>query len=111
MVGEIASKSKKKNVYIVSTCDEKERPSICAKKVIGAISVFIKRYIDNEFDQNRSVKIIVESFDIDGDPAGYIEFDVYPNRFETDNYKLSRLLEEAVKRATSVMKSTHIMFI
>jgi mevalonate kinase len=110
-VGEIASKSKKKNVYIVSVCDNKERPSICAKKVIGAISLFIKRYIDNEFDQNRSVKITIESFDIDDEPSGYIEFDVYPNRIETDNYRLSRLLEEAVKRATHVIKSTHIMFI
>jgi hypothetical protein len=63
----------------------------------------------HEFEENRSAKITIESFDIDGDPAGYIEFNVYANRFETDNYKLSRLLEEVVKRATSDMKGTHIV--
>jgi len=107
-VGEIVSKSKKKNVYIVSACDNKERPSVCARKVISAISMFIERYLDHEFEENRSVKITIKSFDIDGDPAGYIEFNVYANRFETDNYKLSRLLEEAAKRAASDMKSTYI---
>jgi mevalonate kinase len=105
----MAARTKKKNIYVVSTCKDGERPSICARKAISAISMFIERYLDHEFEENRSVKITIESFDIDGDPAGYIEFNVYPNRFETDNYKLSRLLEEAVKHAKSDMKGTHIV--
>jgi len=110
LVGEIASKSKKKSVYIVSACDDKEKPSVCMERVIDATSAFIERYVRHEFDQNRSVKITIESFDIDGDPAGYVEFSVHANRFETDNYKLGRMLKEAAKHATSDMKSTHIAF-
>jgi mevalonate kinase len=105
----MAARTKKKNVYVVSVCSDGERPSICARKAISAISMFVERYLDHEFEENRSVKITIESFDIDDDPSGYIEFNVYPNRFETDNYKLSRLLEEAVKRAASDMKGTHIV--
>ncbi|MEM2302292.1 MAG: hypothetical protein QXR14_08785 [Sulfolobales archaeon] len=104
-----ARTKKKKNVYVVSVCGDGERPSICAWKAISAISMFIERYLNHEFEENRSVKITIESFDIDGDPAGYIEFNAYANRFETDNYKLGRLLEEAAKRATSDMKGTHIV--
>jgi hypothetical protein len=70
--------------------------------------MFIERYINHEFERNRNVKITIESFDIDGVYAKYIEFNAYANRFETDNYKLSRLLEEAAKRATSNIKSTYI---
>jgi mevalonate kinase len=103
------TRSKRKNVYVVSVCGDGERPSMCARKAISAISMFVERYLDHEFEENRSVKITIESFDIDGDPAGYIEFNVYANRFETDNYKLSRLLEEAAKRAASDTKSTHIV--
>jgi hypothetical protein len=102
------NKTRNKNVYVVSVCGDGERPSICARKAISAISMFIERYLDHEFEENRSVKITIESFDIDDDPSGYIEFNVYANRFETDNYKLGRLLEEAAKRATSNIKSTYI---
>jgi len=107
----MAARTKKKNIYVVSTCKDGERPSICARKAISAISMFVERYLDHEFEENRSVKITIESFDIDGDPAGYIEFNVYPNRFETDNYKLSRLLEEVVKRAASDIENTYIAVI
>jgi hypothetical protein len=106
-----ARTKKKKNVYVVSVCENGERPSICVRKVISAISMFIERYINHEFEHNRSVKITIESFDADGIYAKYIEFDAYANRFETDNYKLSRLLEDAAKRATSNIKSTYIAII
>jgi mevalonate kinase len=79
------------------------------RKVIGAISMFIERYINHEFEHNRSIKITIESFDIDGVYAKYIEFNAYANRFETDNYKLSRLLEKVVKRATSDIENTYIV--
>jgi mevalonate kinase len=107
----MAARTKKKNIYVVSVCRDGERPSTCARKAISAVSMFIERYLDHEFEENRSVKITIESFDIDGDPAGYIEFNVYPNRFETDNYKLSRLLEEVVKRAASDIENTYIAVI
>jgi hypothetical protein len=111
MASKTRNKTKNKNVYVVSVCSDGERPSICARKAISAISMFIERYLDHEFEENRSVKITIESFDIDGDPAGYIEFNVYANRFETDNYKLGRLLEEVVRRTTSDIENTYIAVI
>ena len=83
---------------------------MCMEKVISATSAFIERYVRHEFDQNRSVKITIESFDIDDDPAGYVEFSVYANRFETDNFKLSRALEDAILHA-AVRRSTYIAVI
>jgi mevalonate kinase len=111
MASKTRNKTRNKNVYVISTCEDSERPSICARKAISAISMFVERYINHEFEHNRSVKITIESFDVDGVYAKYIEFNAYANRFETDNYKLSRLLEEAVKRATSNIKSTYIAII
>jgi hypothetical protein len=105
------ARTKKKNMYVVSACENgKEKLSVCMERVIDATSTFIKRYVRHEFEENRSVKITIESYDVDGYSTGYIEFSIHGNRFETDNFGLIRMLEEAIEHVKAERRGKYIAF-